>query len=224
MLARQAYSGLFYVKLLTSSRAGTVSLGVVQHYTSPEQANAFTPVMPKAYQLQITDYLTARVSAMTQVKVSNLAHETIVITAELVVSKDTNINDLNLALTAGVNIYLAPWIASSQPQYCLNSGLSKASLAAYIASFSQIEAIQKLDVSLLLASLEPTVSAQEQPASQQTTSQTDTISPSADNAIFVPASKHDFTFIRASSETPSGGDSGGAQAVTLPMNTLLEAG
>ncbi|OHU93544.1 hypothetical protein BIW53_19565 [Pseudoalteromonas byunsanensis] len=224
MLAQQAYNGVFYVKLLTSSKAGTVTLGVVQHYTSPEQANAFTPVMPKAYQLQITDYLAARVSAMTQVKVCNLAHETIVITAELVVSKDTNINDLNLALTAGVNIYLAPWVEANQPQYCLNSGLSKAGLAAYIASFKQVEAIQRLDISPLTTPFDPIVSAQAQPAAKQTALQTDTISPSSDSAIFVPASKHNFTFVRASSETMFNGDIGGAQTVTLPMNTLVEAG
>nr|WP_246239917.1 baseplate J/gp47 family protein [Pseudoalteromonas caenipelagi] len=222
MLARQAYNGVFYAKLLISDKAGTVTLGVVQHYTSPKQANAFTPVMPKAYQLQITDFLTAKVSAMTQVKVCNLAHETVVVTAELVVSKDANINDLNLALTAGVNIYLAPWIDAKQAQYCLNSGLSKAGLAAFIASYKEVEAIQRLDVSPQAVAVSPPNSKEVKPASTLTSLQTDTISPSTDNAIFVPASKHNFSFIRAISEANPSDKNSAEQAVTLPMNTLLE--
>ncbi|MCF6437569.1 hypothetical protein [Pseudoalteromonas sp. MMG022] len=224
LLAKQAYSGVFYVKRLTCTHAGTVRLGVVQQYTSPAQANAFVPVMPKAYQLQISDYLSSRVSAMTQVEVCNLAHEIIVVSAELVVSKDTNINDLNLALTLGVNVYLAPWIKAEQPQYCLNSGLSKAGLAAYIASFKQVEAIQQLAVSPAPISFTPPLSAQNKPANEHSSGQVDTMTPSGDNAIFVPASDHNFTFLRAGSEQIPEGDNSSAQAVSLPVNTLLEAG
>ncbi|WP_054017479.1 hypothetical protein [Pseudoalteromonas sp. R3] len=222
MLARQAYRGVFYIKRLSSKHAGTVTLGVVQQYTSTQQVNAYKPVMSKVNQYQIVDYLSARVSQMVQVVIQNLRHQCVSVSADLIVRQDCNINDLNLLLTKGVNTYLAPWIDTTQLQYCLNSGLSKAGLAAYIASFKEVEAIQRLSVSVAVddagnhASHSGTADG---PAAQQG----DRISPDSEDAILIPADTHTFNFSRA--RVVSEGSSSGqpVDAKSVSKNTLTEA-
>lgn len=211
-LVKQADADIFYVKRLTAKRPGHVKLGVVQHYASADSSNALRPVVPRAEQVVIQDFLAKRMSAMTQVSVCNLQHEPLQVCTTLVIDETANANDLIAAVQNGINIYLSPWVSSAQPQYCLAEGLSKANLTRFIASFPQVEAVQKLQLCV-----------ENQPVTAGA-NDADVVCPRSEASIWVAAQPHKITLIRATSITSQQKiEPDTTPAITLPENTLTEA-
>lgn len=226
-LVKQADADVYFVKHLHSKRAGQVKLGLVQQYASSDTSNAFRPVVPRASQAIIQDFLAKRVSAMTQVSLSNLLHEPLKVVATLVINETANANDLTLSLVEGIDCYLSPWITAEQAQYCLADGLSKAGLTQFIASFEEVEAVQSLQlmptttdnsaVSSAFTSTLQTVAVN--PESQDD----DVCHPASENSIWVAADDHEISFIRAGSVSNGGQQDSSPTPLSLPENKLSEA-
>ena len=201
---------VFYVKRLATTQVGVIKLGLVQGYTNSSTANAFRPVVPRAEQVVIQDYLATRISAMAQISLGNLAHVPLSVKAKLVISEAVNANDLLLALQAAIDLYLSPWIQAPQAQYSLAEGLSKSAFTQFIASFPEVKAVQ----SLTLKTSSDTVA---------NNSSQDVLFPNDDGSIWVASATHTITFIRATSSASNIAGEQQLPAVSLPENTLMEA-
>lgn len=217
-LVKQADADVYFVKHLHSKRAGQVKLGLVQQYASSDTSNAFRPVVPRASQAIIQDFLAKRVSAMTQVSLSNLLHEPLKVVATLVIRESANANDLTLSLIEGIDCYLSPWITTDQAQYCLADGLSKAGLTQFIASFEDVEAVQSLQL-VLDATNTSGIASVLAPQTQDD----DVCQPATENSIWVAADNHEITFIRAGSVNGGANQDSSPMPLSLPENKLSEA-
>ncbi|WP_448623292.1 baseplate J/gp47 family protein [Dickeya fangzhongdai] len=219
LLARQAYSGLFFVKNLSATRPGEVRLGVVQGYDDASAAGAFRPAVPREGLNQILAYLSSRQSAMAQASVCNLRPEPVQVVATLVISATANANDLAQALTQSINLFLSPWIRADQPQYPIATGVSSAAMASVLTRFDDVAAIQQLQLRKL-APAHPETAAPAAP-SGGTTSQDALLQPTDEDQVLVSALDHQLTFIRAGGSGLSA-SSMTQDAVTMPQNTLTE--
>lgn len=205
---KRADASVYFVKRLGRAQMGCVKIGLVQGYASADTSNAFRPVVPRAEQVIISDFLAKRTSAMALVSVCNLAHEALAVTTNLVINEATNANDLLQELQAGIDLYLSPWIQAQQAQYCLAEGLSKSGITQFIASFPQVEAVQSLS---LVSEESGTVSGCQQ----------DIVCPQNEGSIWVASTAHKITFIRATASDKVGENQ--LPHVSLPQNTLTEA-
>jgi hypothetical protein len=215
LLARQACPNLFHVRRLGSKVSGRVHLGVVQSYASVQITNAFRPVVPRDDLQQIGAALSSRMSAMAQIRVSNLLHEPVTVIATLVIQETANASELLQTLNDGVNLYLAPWIHAEQAQYTIGDGLSQAAVTRFLAGFDGVVAVP----SLRLAVGENAIKAISSPKDKLSTSHTasDRILPSTPEQIFVPASKHLFHLTRAGMSATQ------SHSSDVSLNQLTEA-
>lgn len=218
---------VYFVRRLASPRAGTVKLGLVQQYSSSATSNAFKPVVPRADLVLIKEYLNSRISAMSRVSVCNLQHTGLSVDTQLVISEDTNANELQTSLLTGISLYLSPWITADQTQYSLTEGLSKADLTRFIASYTDVLAVSSLaltpDESVSDDSSDDESSNNESPKNSSDNN-SDILTPKQASHIWISGANHNITFTRATTVT-NGSNNGTSNGnnVAMPQNVLIGA-
>lgn len=194
-IAHDACIDLFYAKTLTRP-AGTITLGVVKGYASAQLPNAYTPLLGGADQARIVARLQSRSSAMANISVTNLQHQTVTLGVRLVISTQANASALIQRMNQVLKLYLSPWIACDSQQASLTRGIGRAALIGFLSAQDDVIAVSELKISLTPLGGGKPVMVQDDP-----------VMPAGEDAILVSAMQHDITTVSAANVAPirSGG-------------------
>jgi len=179
--------------------AGLVHLGLINQYSDSQQSQAFLPQVSPCRQRHIEDYLAPRISAMANIKISNMRHQVLKVDATLQASSEINGSEWFDNINQQLRLYLSPWIQSTQAQRQLEQPLTRSDLISFLSSLEQVSAVTALSVSLFpvgTSGNDAYIDADQ--ASAQTE---EVITASAIDAILVSAEQHSLSLANTSANT-----------------------
>ncbi len=144
-MAHELCPDLYYAALVPAN-AGTISIGLVQKYASPQLPNAYRPVVPGADLSALQQQLARRVSAMATVSVRSFGHQLATVRAHLTVAPQANLPALKTELNQRLRIYLSPWITSDMPQMDVRRGIRQSDVIAVLRANPQVLAVRSLEI------------------------------------------------------------------------------
>lgn len=189
-IAHEACADLYYAKNL-ANQAGLVVIGLVKAYSSAQLPNAYTPLLGSSDQDSILAHLQSRASAMANIRVMNLKHQTVTLGVSLVISTLANANALIQNMNQLLKVYLSPWIASDLQQASLTQGVGRAALIGFLTSQDNVIAVSALEISLTPLDGGAPVPVRDDP-----------VRPASEDAILVSAMQHNISVVSAANVAP----------------------
>ncbi|WP_205318040.1 hypothetical protein [Kordia sp. SMS9] len=135
---RLEFPEVYYSKTIYKKSQKQAFTHVIKRVADATETNAFQPLLSECKELEIQQYIAARVSPFLTVSVENFELHYVKITAEIQVQPGEDITSVTKEVNNGINIFLAPWITSAQEQITIDTGLTTAQLAAFINSYDSI--------------------------------------------------------------------------------------
>lgn len=145
---RLKFSEVYYSKTDYDQSLKKVITYLVKRVSDAAVANAFEPLVSECTELDIQNYIEDRVSAFTNIAVSNFTLQYVKVAASITIDTNYEVSIVSKEINDGINVFLSPWITSSQTQITIDKGVSTAQIASFINSFEAV--IEVKDISFLI--------------------------------------------------------------------------
>jgi hypothetical protein len=188
-LIRQEFDDIYYSKVVYDPAGKSTEIYVVKAYDRATDPNAFLPLVSECGEQKIEDFLKARASAFARISVSNFKIEYVKVKAVVVIKDGYEKDGVRKNIIEAINIFLSPWIASSQQQLKIDQGLSDGELAAFIKNMDGVFSVESVSFqtcpSYVPGDITPLVPVDQQGG---------VVMPLSASALFVPNPTHDIKF------------------------------
>ncbi|KAF2517475.1 hypothetical protein E0W68_10915 [Flavobacterium salilacus subsp. salilacus] len=131
---QEQYPFIFYSKPVYDTDSKKLAVYVVKAYDSPTDAHAFLPQINSCQKEKIADYLNARAAAFSMCEVYNFSFQYVKVNASVIVSEGYDSLGVQKAITTAIDLFISPWISSSQPQITIDTGITDIEIARCICS------------------------------------------------------------------------------------------
>lgn len=142
---KEVFSEVYYVKTSYENQLKKTMVYVVKKSQKSTDSMAFRPLVNQCYQEKIYTYLEHRASGFANIQVSNFELIYVKIKGEVKVVAGYEPKGVAQKINTGINVFLSPWITTSQKQITINKGVSVAQLSEFIKSFKEVENITFLE-------------------------------------------------------------------------------
>lgn len=142
------FATIFYAKAVYDRLGRKTKVFVLPKIQSWTTAHAFKPMVSECLELKIQTYLIARTSQLTSVKVCNFKFKYVKIIGEILLNKGFEKEGVATEINKGLNLFLSPWVETTQDQIMVDDGLSTAQISTFINNFDSVAQIQDLKFQL----------------------------------------------------------------------------
>ncbi len=143
---RLEFSEVYYSKTIYKKAKKQAYTYVIKRVSEATETNAFVPLLSECNELEIQKYIKERVSPFVKVSVENFKLNYVKITADIKLNSNEDVTTVSKEINNDINIYLAPWITSTQTQITVDTGLNTAQLASFINSYDSV--LEVISISL----------------------------------------------------------------------------
>ncbi|GGG31352.1 hypothetical protein GCM10011344_35350 [Dokdonia pacifica] len=125
----------------------------IKIYVSKEEdkytdANAFRPYVTICKRLEIKDFLKNRTPIFAKVEVLNFEFKYIRVVADIYVKSGFEISGVKKIMNPKIDVFLSPWIHTTQQQITIGNGISAAQIALFIKSQKEIASIDNVFIEI----------------------------------------------------------------------------
>jgi len=184
-LLRQNYADLYYVKTVYDQNSKSTNVYVVRSVENSSRINAYLPLITECMEANMQSFLQQRVSSFASVKVRNFDLQFLQVQAEIELEPGLQADGVTRKINEALNIFLAPWISSSQPQIKIDEGITDAQVAIFISGIDGVSAVNHINFCSWL--LQGVVKQPVKNASEGT------LFPVSNTTLLVPALSHTIT-------------------------------
>ncbi|CAM1367356.1 hypothetical protein TSEDIMI_40088 [Tenacibaculum sediminilitoris] len=142
------FLSIYYVKTNYDKKLKKTAVYVVKKVQKSTDSMAFRPLVNQCYQEKIQAYLKNRASEFANIQVRNFKLTYVKIKGEVKITSGYKPEGVAQKINTGINIFLSPWITTSQEQITINKGVSVAQISEFIKSFKEIQSIVFLELYL----------------------------------------------------------------------------
>ncbi|HET6992358.1 MAG TPA: baseplate J/gp47 family protein [Bacteroidia bacterium] len=146
-LIRQEFNDIYYSKAIYNSDTNVVNVYVVQKYNNAANANAFNPMVSECEEKKIQDYLENRASLFSSISVSNFIFQYVTVSANIALQPGYAWQGVQSNIIQSLNIYLSPWITSSDQQIIIDKGISLPKVAEFISGIAGVQSVSGVSLS-----------------------------------------------------------------------------
>lgn len=189
-LIQQQFSNIYFSRAIFNRHSQSVEIYVVKAYPSWTDAGAFQPLVSECEELKIQRYLQARSSAFANISVFSFNLQYVRVTTVVQAKQGFEVHALQNTINQSINIFLSPWIQSSQQQATIGEPLTDAQVMHFIQSIPGVALVDDVSFQTMPVN-EANASVAGSPCQQ-------TIKPANAKTIFVPFIIHAITVIPAS--------------------------
>lgn len=143
-LIRQNHPSVYYSKINYQQATRTTEVFVVKRSGNRKDANAFMPLVSECDVLKIQQFLQERSSMFTSVYVKNFGMQYLEITAKIDLLEGYELDGVSKSGNMALNIFLSPWISSSQLQVVIDQGISEELVTNFIGSFEGVADVKSV--------------------------------------------------------------------------------
>ncbi len=131
---REQFPYIFYSKSIYNTGGKKLAVYVVKAYDSPTDAHAFLPQINSCQKEKIADYLNARASAFSLCNVYNFSFQNVTVNTTVTISEGHDVLAVKKAISAAIDLFISPWISSSEPQVSIDTGITDIEIAQCICN------------------------------------------------------------------------------------------
>lgn len=142
-LSRQALPDLFNLIVLSPVK-GRIHLYPVLCYQNQSQRHALRPWLDFDQLAAYTNFMRARSSPVVTLSVANPAPQILQLAIELVIASELVTTEFSVMLNRRLQVYLSPWIASTQVQRQFGGLLTQSALMQMLAAIPGVIAVESL--------------------------------------------------------------------------------
>lgn len=135
-LILQAFPEIYYLQ--TSKTPARLHIMLVRGYDHPNVPGAFKPKADACTIDKISKNIAQKTSGFSSTTVANMAHQEVTVSCTVKIAEGVSEQGLIKQIANGLDIYLSPWIVSSQPQRKIGEPIQKANITQYISTFSGV--------------------------------------------------------------------------------------
>ncbi|WP_417237172.1 MULTISPECIES: hypothetical protein [Flavobacteriaceae] len=144
----EVFPEIYYVKAKYNKKLKKTVVYVVKKVQKSTDSMAFRPLVNQCYQEKIGKYLEKRASRFADIQVSNFEFIYIKIKGEVKIVSGYEPKGVAQKINTAINVFLSPWVTTSQKQITINKGVSVAQISEFIKSFKEVENIAFLELYL----------------------------------------------------------------------------
>ena len=145
---RFKFPEVYYSKSVYKKTTNQVFTYLIKRVLKVTDANAFVPLLSECYEKEVQKYITKRVSPFLKIIVANFDFKYVKITADIQVKSNQDVTTVEKEVNDGINIFLSPWILSSQSQITIDTGLNTAQLASFINTYDSVLEVKSISFQL----------------------------------------------------------------------------
>lgn len=143
MIAIQ-FPDVYYSKSVYDKKEKKNTNYIVKKITNASDSNAFIPLITQCEELEIQNFLAQRVSAFMKVSAENFNLNYIKIIADITIVKGNECSGVAKDVNAQLNIFLSPWIQTTQQQITIDKGVTTAQIASFLKTDQRISKINDI--------------------------------------------------------------------------------
>ncbi|AYL99038.1 hypothetical protein [Mucilaginibacter celer] len=143
-LIRQRFNDVYYSRSFYNQLTKSTDVFVVKAYDSYTEPNAFVPMFSECRELEMAKFLNRRTSAFSSVSVSNFNLQFLKITATITIKQGFELAGVQKNVNDTLNIFLSPWITSSQQQVIIDQEISDTKTAKFIKAIAGVDTVSSV--------------------------------------------------------------------------------
>lgn len=189
-LIQQQFNSIYFSRSIFNRQSQGIEVYVARAYANWTDAGAYQPLVSECEELKIQQYLQQKSSAFANISVYSFNLQYVLVTTVVDAKPGFEVNALENTINQSLNIFLSPWIQSSQQQAAIGQPITDVEVMHFIQGIAGVALVEQ-------------VSFQTMPVNQAGSSVAGSayqqhIMPANDKTIFVPFTGHAITVIPAS--------------------------
>jgi hypothetical protein len=145
-LIRQKFDTIYYSRTIYNTATNGTEIYVVRGFDSWQEPGAFVPLVTECELSEIEQYLLTCSSPFANLTVSNFKLEPVQITAVINIESGYSGSGVIKSVKQALNVFLSPWIASSDVQITIGKKIALSEVTNFIASVPGVVSISNLSV------------------------------------------------------------------------------
>jgi len=137
-LIKQNYISVYYSKINYRPETRITDVFVVRQSDDWKLASAFVPLVSECDALKIQEFLQERSSVFTSICVKNFEMQYLQIIAQIDLEDGYELDGISKNGNVALNVFLSPWIRSSQLQITIDEGISQSLVTNFIGSLEGV--------------------------------------------------------------------------------------
>lgn len=143
-LIKQRFESVYYVGTGYRSASKTTYVWVIKQFTGPDVPGAYQPAFENTGLTAILNWLTPRTSAFSNLAVDNFTLVPTTINAQIAVLPGNSFASIATEVETRINLFLSPWITTTQLQLAPGQKLTAAKVATVIKSVPGVKEVQNI--------------------------------------------------------------------------------
>ncbi|WP_442266824.1 hypothetical protein ACSIGC_03745 [Tenacibaculum sp. ZS6-P6] len=147
-IIKETFVEVFYPKIIFNRALNKTEVLLVKNIQDWTESNAFIPLVNTCLINEVQEYLKGRASKFANIQVRNFDIRYLKIEGEITVTNSYAVEGVSKEINRRLNIFLSPWITTTQSQITIDSGISIAQISEFITSYPSIKSVQNLKLYL----------------------------------------------------------------------------
>jgi hypothetical protein len=139
---------IYFSKVAYNSFTNETEIFLVKRVNDWKETNAFLPLVNNCKEQDVLSYLECRASGLVNLKVLNFEIKYVKIVADIVVANGYSLGETSKLINQQLNIYISPWIKTSQDQIKIDSGINTSEIANFLKKNIAISDIKNIQLKI----------------------------------------------------------------------------
>jgi hypothetical protein len=146
-LIQQQFPEVFYSSVFFNTANRKTTICLVKKVSSTTDAQAFLPLIEECSSLFIKEYVKTKTSALAKIEVDNFNFSYVSVQADVVL-KSGIAEGVKEEISDGINVFLSPWISSSQQQTKIHQEIKSDDVSNFISTYDEVEEVSNVTFKL----------------------------------------------------------------------------